>query len=154
VQTLLAINTDVGVEFSGNALTPCMNALDGSALRTKACSAKYLQDAEAVAAIFPSPTTPHLAGMPITLRHYPDAERLNGIYAALSVTSPNTRRTDAGAAVTPTGRGPTRLPCLPTEPCTGDGGARRVLGQPLQRRLAYVGADLQDIDGVRPGLVP
>jgi hypothetical protein len=119
-----AIHPDaVVIEFSGNALTPCMKALDGSSLDTEAYFAKYLQDAEAVRAIFPVTTTLYLAGAPITLRatqrHDPTIPRLSGIYAALAVTSPNTRYIDAGAAVLLNGAWTHTLPCLPGEPCTG-----------------------------------
>jgi hypothetical protein len=119
-----AIQPDaVVVEFSGNALTPCMKALDGSALDAETYFAKYLQDAERVRQIFPPTTVLYLAGSPITLhatwRHDPTTSRLNWTYAALSVTLPNTRYIDAGAAVTLHGAWTHTLPCLPTEPCTG-----------------------------------
>ena len=119
-----AIQPDaVVVEFSGNALTPCMKALDGSPLETEAYFAKYLQDAQTVRRIFPMTTTLYFAGSPITLRatlrHDPTTARLNWIYAALSVTSPNVRYIDAGAAVTLHGAWTHTLPCLPGEPCTG-----------------------------------
>jgi hypothetical protein len=113
----------VVVEFSGNALTPCMKALDGSSLDTETYFAKYLQDARTVLSIFSPAATVYLAGSPITLRatlrHDPNAGRLNWIYAALSVTTPNTRYIDAGAVVLLDGHWTHTLPCLPGEPCTG-----------------------------------
>jgi hypothetical protein len=119
-----AIRPDaVVIEFSGNALTPCMKALDGSALTTEAYFAKYLQDTETVRGIFPPSTVLFLAGSPITLRatlrHDPNALRLNRMYAVLSVGMPDTRYIDAGAAVTLNGSWTHTLPCLPNEPCTG-----------------------------------
>ncbi|HVM66863.1 MAG TPA: hypothetical protein VMU14_18490, partial [Acidimicrobiales bacterium] len=119
-----AIHPDaVVIEFSGNALTPCMKALDGSPLTTEAYFAKYLQDTETVRGIFPPATLLFLAGSPTTLRatlrHDPNALRLNRMYAVLSVGLAATRYIDAGAAVTRDGASTHTLPCLPEEPCTG-----------------------------------
>jgi hypothetical protein len=119
-----AIHPDaVVVEFSGNALTPCMKALDGSSLDTETYFAKYLQDARTVLSIFTPTATVYLAGSPLNLRaalrHDPNAGRLNWIYAALSVTTPDTRYIDAGAVVLLDGHWTHTLPCLPGEPCTG-----------------------------------
>jgi hypothetical protein len=114
----------VVVEFSGNALTPCMRALDGSALTGAAYFEKYAVDAAMVLDIFtPGHTLVYFAGAPISR----DAERtndpavptLNAIYEALAQSSPYGRYAEAGASVLWGGRWTETLPCLPGEPCTG-----------------------------------
>lgn len=113
----------VVVEFSGNALTPCMRALDGAPLSTDAYYAKYQQDAHAMLDIFTPTATVYLAGTPISLHtvlaHDPNAGRLNSIYQDLALATPNASYIDAGAAVTLDGQWTHTLPCLPAEPCTG-----------------------------------
>jgi hypothetical protein len=120
-----AIHPDaVVVEFSGNALTPCMQALDGHPLSGPAYFEKYAADAAAVLDIFtPRHSIVLFAGAPISRT----AERagdqtttiLHGIYAAAARSSPYGRYTDAGASVLSGGRWAETLPCLAAEPCTG-----------------------------------
>ena len=114
----------VVVEFSGNALTPCMRAPNGSALTGATYFQKYASDSAAVLDIFSSRhTLVFFAGAPISR----DAERagdptaptLHTLYAALARSTPYGRYIDAGASVLAGGRWTATLPCLPTEPCMG-----------------------------------
>jgi hypothetical protein len=120
-----AIHPDaVVVEFSGNALTPCMRALDGSMLTGAVYFEKYAADAAAVLDIFtPGHTLVFFAGAPISRGAEragdPTTPTLHGIYAALAESSPYGRYTDAGWSVLSAGRWTETLPCLPGEPCTG-----------------------------------
>ncbi len=113
----------VVVEFSGNALTPCMRAPDGSALTGATYFQKYANDAAAVLDIFTPHTLVYFVGAPISLSAEWTGDRtaltLHALYAALAQSSPYGRYTDAGAAVLAGGRWTATLPCLPTEPCTG-----------------------------------
>jgi hypothetical protein len=123
----------VVIEFSGNALTPCMKDGAGARLAGDAYFAKYTADTEAVLGIFHTVgATVYLVGTPIGLRaawtHDPSAGRLNAIYVALAATTPSTGYIDAGAAVLDHGSWTHTLPCLPTEPCTG---GRDATGTPV-----------------------
>jgi hypothetical protein len=114
----------VVVEFSGNALTRCMRALDGSALAGAAYFEKYAADAAAVLDIFtPGHALVFFAGAPISRRAErtgdPTAPTLHAIYATLARSTPYGRYTDAGASVLADGRWAETLPCLAGEPCTG-----------------------------------
>jgi hypothetical protein len=114
----------VVVEFSGNALTPCMRALDGSMLSGAAYFQKYAGDAAAVLDTFaPGRTLVFFAGAPISRGAErtgdPTTPTLHAIYAALAQSSTYGRYTDAGASVLSGGRWAATLPCLPGEPCTG-----------------------------------
>ncbi len=114
----------VVIEFSGNALTPCMKALDGSPLSGAAYLEKYAQDAAAALDVFvPGHTLVVFAGAPINhrseLTNDPTTPDLHAIYAALAASSPYGRYTDAGASVLADGHWTETLPCLPGEPCTG-----------------------------------
>ena len=122
----------VVVEFSGNALTPCMRAPNGSALTGATYFQKYASDSAAVLDIFSSRhTLVFFAGAPISR----DAERagdptaptLHTLYAALARSTPYGRYIDAGASVLAGGRWTETLPCLPTEPCMG----RDAIGTPV-----------------------
>ena len=122
----------VVVEFSGNALTPCMRAPNGSALTGATYFQKYASDSAAVLDIFSSRhTLVFFAGAPISR----DAERagdptaptLHTLYAALARSTPYGRYIDAGASVLAGGRWTATLPCLPTEPCMG----RDAIGTPV-----------------------
>jgi hypothetical protein len=117
----------VVVEFSGNALTPCMMNLDGTALDHTAWHAKYVDDAREVLRIFAATDTEvYFAGAPRSrsaeLRNDPDINWFNSMYAALSSGAPKASYLDAGASVLSNGRWTETLPCLPAEPCTGPGG--------------------------------
>jgi hypothetical protein len=115
----------VVVEFSGNALTPCMRGDMGAPLSGQAYFEKYADDAQQVLRIFGSGgTSVYFVGAPISLRaeraHDPTTRRLNQLYALLVDNYPNSRYIDAGAAVTDRGHWTKTLPCLPKEPCSGD----------------------------------
>jgi hypothetical protein len=115
----------VVVEFSGNALTPCMKGDMGAPLSGEAYFEKYADDAQQVLDIFGSAgTTVYFAGSPISLTaeraHDPRSGRLNQLYALLVANYPNSRYIDAGASVTDHGHWTKTLPCLPKEPCSGD----------------------------------
>ena len=122
----------VVVEFSGNALTPCMRAPNGSALTGATYFQKYASDSAAVLDIFsPRHALVFFVGAPISR----DAERagdptaptLHTLYAALARSTPYGRYIDAGASVLAGGRWTATLPCLPTEPCMG----RDAIGTPV-----------------------
>jgi hypothetical protein len=131
----------VVVEFSGNALTPCMTDQRGDSLGLDrdAHRAKYRADARRVLQIFgASGTHVIFAGAPISLRaeetHDPGPRWFNQLYAALSIWFPEAGYVDAGASVLRNGRWTATLPCLPSEPCVGgtdaDGVAVNVVRAP------------------------
>ena len=132
----------VVVEFSGNALTPCMRALDGSALTGAAYFQKYATDAAAVLDIFtPGHALVFLAGAPISRGAERGGDRttptLQALYAALAQSTPYGRYIDAGVSVLAGGRWTATLPCLPAEPCTG---GRDAAGTPVNVVRAPDGA--------------
>jgi hypothetical protein len=111
----------VELQFSGNALTPCM---DGFAVGTQAYYDKYRADTEAAIKIFvPAGAHVYLIGAPITKSHQsdPNWDQLNRQYAEIAAAdSRYVTYVDAGAAVEGPGHSYTQtLPCLPVEPCTG-----------------------------------
>jgi hypothetical protein len=124
-----AVHPDVVVlEFSGNALTPCMMNAERVSLATDraAWHQKYVNDAEEAVRIFAaSGTRVYLTGSPRSraaeLRNDPDINWFNSMYEALATYSPQTAYLDAGAAVLRDGRWTETLPCLPGEPCAGSG---------------------------------
>lgn len=112
----------VQIEFSGNALSPCMQGYEAG---TDAYYAKYRADTEAAIAIFvPTGAHVYLVGAPIT-RHQQESDpawnRLNEQYAAIAAADPtHVTYVDAGAAVeTPERTYTDTLPCVPVEPCEG-----------------------------------
>ena len=116
----------VVVEFSGNALTPCMQGADGSALDRNAWHAKYVDDAREVLRIFAAiDTEVYFAGAPRShsaeLRNDPDINWFNSMYEALATGAPKASYLDAGASVLSNGRWTGTLPCLPNEPCRAGG---------------------------------
>jgi hypothetical protein len=131
----------VVVEFSGNALTPCMMDERGNSLSLDrhAYRAKYVQDARRVLDIFaPSRTQVIFAGAPISRQgdasRDPGSRWLNTMYASLSMWFVNAGYVDAGASVLRNGHWTATLPCLPSEPCVGgtdvDGVAVNVVRAP------------------------
>jgi hypothetical protein len=114
----------VVVEFSGNALTPCMRGAGGAALSGSAYFRKYASDAAAVLQIFtPGHTFVFFVGTPISLSaeraHNPTNAILRNLYASVAKSNPYGRYVDAGASVLLDGRWTETLACLPAEPCTG-----------------------------------
>jgi hypothetical protein len=111
----------VELEFSGNALTPCMK---GFVPGTEAYYDKYRSDTEAAIKVFaPAGAHVYLIGAPISESQQsdPDWDRLNRQYAEIAAADPrDVTYVDAGAAVEGPGHTYTQtLPCLPVEPCTG-----------------------------------
>ena len=114
--------TAVELQFSGNALTPCMKGLEPG---TPAYYSKYRADTEAAIDIFiPSGAHVYLIGAPITRSEQTDPnwhDTLNRQYAQIAYTDPVlVTYVDAGAAVeTPSHAYAQTLPCLPVEPRIG-----------------------------------
>jgi hypothetical protein len=116
----------VVVEFSGNALTPCMTDERGNSLGLDrdAHRAKYREDVRRVLGIFASSGTHVIfAGAPTSLRaeatHDPGPRWFNQMYATLPIRFADAGYVDAGASVLRNGRWTATLPCLPSEPCVG-----------------------------------
>jgi hypothetical protein len=118
--------TAVVVEFSGNALTPCM--LDGQgeslAVTLNAYYRKYATDAREVLSIFAtSGTRVYFAGAPKTRAAEEtndlNAGLLNTVYADLASETADARFVAAGTALLHDGHWTGTLPCLASEPCTG-----------------------------------
>jgi len=132
----------VVVEFSGNALTPCMKDADGQALTGIAYSRKYMTDAQTVMDVFASDgSLVYFAGAPISRRaeaaHDATVATLDAMYADVAASSPLGRFVDAGAAVTAHGGWTATLPCLGGEPCIG---GRDASGTPVNVVRAPDGA--------------
>ncbi len=139
----------VVVEFSGNALTPCMRGLDGTALSGEAYFEKYTADAQAVLKIFSGGSTlVFFATAPISRRaaqvHDTTTGRLDAILAGMAASNPAARLIDAGAAVTDNGAWTATLPCLPEEPCSGTTAAS---GRPANLVRAPDGAHFCPVAG-------
>ena len=115
--------TTVVVEFSGNALTPCMQGSNGVPLTSDAYYAKYVHDSwDAVGIFSATHARVYFVGTPVSRlgaqSHDPAAGRLNGMYAEFGAVGV-VDYVDAGAAVLDNGSWTNTLPCLPGEPCTG-----------------------------------
>jgi hypothetical protein len=111
----------VELQFSGNALTPCM---EGYAPNTSSYYDKYRADTEAAIAIFArAGVRVYLVGAPIARSQQSDPawDTLNHQYAKIAAADPrHVTYVDAGTAVE--GPGHTyvdTLACLPQEQCTG-----------------------------------
>jgi hypothetical protein len=115
--------TTVVIEFSGNALTPCMQDANGTPVTGDDYFARYRDDAiEALRIFAPWGTHVYFVGTPLNRRaaeaHDPNAERLNQLYASLSTLGLSSY-VNAGAAVLDHGQWTETLPCLADEPCAG-----------------------------------
>ena len=111
----------VQLQFSGNALTPCMKAYPDS---SQAYYDKYRADTQAAIDIFvPRGTHVFLIGAPISRagQSDPNWDRLNRQYAQMAAGDPeHVTYVDAGTAVEGSGHTYVEtLPCLPVEPCIG-----------------------------------
>ena len=114
----------VVLEFSGNALTPCMRGPDGAPLSGLGYFYKYAADAKEALQIFaPGGALVYFAGSPISHRAElagdPTTPALHRIYQNVAASSPLGRYIDAGAAVTNHGAWTATMACLGGEPCTG-----------------------------------
>jgi len=111
----------VEIEFSGNALTPCMG---GYVPPSGSYFDKYRADTLTAIGIFAgNGSHVYLIGAPIDRDHAstPNWDRLNNQYRAIAEADPeHVTYVDAGAAVEGPGHTFTStLPCLVDEPCTG-----------------------------------
>jgi hypothetical protein len=133
--------TAVVVEFSGNALTPCMMDDQGQSLAVALNTyyRKYVNDAREVLRIFATTgTRVYFAGAPKTRvaeeTNDLNAGLLNRTYADLAAQTPEARFVSAGDALLHDGHWTATLPCLASEPCTGgvdpDGAAVNVVRAP------------------------
>ena len=117
--------TAVVIEFSGNALTPCMKGTDGQPLSGEAYWERYLADAQTAISIFAAAHSRiFVAGSPISRVQEATGDfhggLLNAIYEELAGGHADVAAyVDAGAAVLDHGHWTATLPCLPNEPCTG-----------------------------------
>jgi len=114
----------VVIEFSGNALTPCMEDAAGQGLTGDAYWARYRADAQTVLETFaPSDTRVFLAGAPISHNQELTGDfhgsLVNAMYAQIANGRLDVTYIDAGAAVLDHGHWTPTMPCLPGEPCTG-----------------------------------
>jgi hypothetical protein len=113
---------EVELEFSGNALTPCMK---GYAPGSPAYFAKYRDDTLTAIDIFRGGGAHvFLIGAPVSRSQQvsdPGWDRLNQQYASIAGRDPGrVTYIDAGVAVeSPDRRYAQTLPCLPGEPCLG-----------------------------------
>jgi hypothetical protein len=142
----------VVVQFSGNALTPCMQDGSGQPLVDEAYLQRYRADAEAAIEIFESVGTHvYLAGAPIPRLDGQSSDFrggvLNQMYAEVASAHPGAATyVDAGAAVLEAGRWVEVLPCLPDEPCDGvddSGRAVNVVRAPDGNHFCPTGDDAQ-----------
>jgi hypothetical protein len=111
------------IEFSGNALTPCMHDDNNAPLISEAYFSKYVHDAgEALRIFTPTGAAVYFVGTPISRHatevHDPDAGRLNTLYSEIAALA-GAKYVDAGATVLDHGRWTATMPCLVSEPCTG-----------------------------------
>jgi hypothetical protein len=115
------------IEFSGNALTSCMQDARGVALTGAPYVEKYRADAAEVLRIFSAVGADvYFAGAPESRRQAEDPDyhggAINAVYRSIARVHPsNARFVDAGAAVLDHGRWTATLPCAPKEPCSPDG---------------------------------
>jgi hypothetical protein len=111
----------VEIQFSGNALTPCMQAYQPP---SPEYYEKYRTDTQEAIDIFvPSGAHVYLIGAPISRSQQsdPNWDKLNKQYASMAAADPqHVSYVDAGTAVEGPGHTYTEtLPCLPVEPCEG-----------------------------------
>jgi hypothetical protein len=115
------------VEFSGNALTGCMQDVHGVALSGPAYVDKYRVDAGEVLRIFRAVgARVYFAGAPVSRRQAEDPDYhggvINDVYRDVARDDrTHARFVDAGASVLDHGRWTATLPCAPGEPCGPDG---------------------------------
>jgi hypothetical protein len=111
----------VQLQFSGNALTPCM---EGYSPPSQAYYDKYGADTRAAINVFvPAGAHVYLIGAPVAKSQQsdPNRDRLDDQYAEVAAADPeHVSYVDAGAAVEGPGHTYVQtLACLPVEPCLG-----------------------------------
>jgi hypothetical protein len=117
----------VVVEFSGNALTPCMKDGDGRPLADAAYWDRYATDARTVVEIFSAVRARvFFAGSPISRAGERSGDFNGGQLNALYATIAGAQYIDAGAAVLDRGHYAEALPCRADEPCIGADGTNVV----------------------------
>ena len=114
----------VVLEFSGNALTPCMQDAAGRGLTDDAYWERYRADAQHAIELFaPLNTRVFLTGAPISQHQEVTGDfhggLVNEMYRGIAEAHDGVEYVDAGAAVLDRGHWTATLPCLPKEPCTG-----------------------------------
>ena len=110
----------VVIEFSGNALTPCVRSAAAGQGGLDLVDT-YRADAETVMSIFPAARI-YFAGSPVSEKASEDGEvhgAMDGLYREIAAHEANVRYVDAGAAVLDDCRWTETLSCLPGEPCAG-----------------------------------
>ena len=110
----------VVIEFSGNALTPCVRSAAAGQGGLDLVDT-YRADAETVMSIFLAARI-HFAGSPVSEKASEDGEvhgAMDGLYREIAEHEANVRYVDAGAAVLDDGRWTETLSRLPGEPCAG-----------------------------------
>jgi hypothetical protein len=129
----------VAFSFSGNAIGPCMQHRDGSALSNAEYVDKYRDDTERAIEMFDDGTSVYLVGAPVS--GTPD-DRVFRIYQDLAKRYPNVTFVDGGKYVSPNHTFVQTLPCLRGEPqCNGpvvDGVRHNVVRAPDEAHFCPV----------------
>jgi hypothetical protein len=104
------------LEFSGNALTPCMTGADGQPLRGAAYLDAYRRATlDAIGALQGAGARVYLVGTPPGRRASAEGEALRTLYAQLAAQRSGVAFVDAGQSVLDHGRWTETLPCLTGE---------------------------------------
>jgi hypothetical protein len=105
------------LEFSGNALTPCMTGTDGQPRRGAAYLDAYRHATlDAISVLQRAGARVYLVGTPPGRRAGTDGDALRNVYEQLAVQRTGVAFVDAGQSVLDHGRWTETLPCLRTEP--------------------------------------
>ncbi len=104
------------LEFSGNALTPCMTGDDGAPLQGAAYLDAYRRPTlDAIAALQRAGARVYLVGAPVARRASAEGAALRRLYEQIAAERPGVEFVDAGQSVLDRGRWTNTLPCLPHE---------------------------------------
>jgi hypothetical protein len=103
--------------FSGNSLTECMQAPDGSLAVGDDITTKYRSDIEFAIKLAANAGTPLVLASPPATQQSPESwERFDALYRELTAAhAPYVQYTDAGLDIAPSGRFSTEQRCLPFE---------------------------------------